>query len=595
VLRQPWAVAAALLVLLTYGAVLRIMPKGGFWSPDEGAKFIQLHSITWLDGLQYRIAYGGERVDPDFAFYPTQCRFNDLYPALTDDGGVKFHWPIWFPLGSQMAVAAFGLTGLYVVPLLSGWLVALTAGSLSRAWDPRLAPLAIIAVGLATPIAFFSLTFWEHTLATTLGLVALVIVARAWPRPALAPVVATPLLFAAAALRIELLPFGAAVLYAWWRARDLLPAERRRAGAAGVTIERRRARIALGVVGVLALAWVLGDAMPERHRWMVGAVPSYLLSSFGKVPHVGAMLTALLVDEAGNQAPEIPDVWRYAALVACLAIGIAPWLRSRRAESMVLLVALAVLIEFSLYLIVRPQPYISLHGFVPIAPLTILAVYALPPTWQRRLYAQRVIAGTAVLYLGAALAVLFVFLLSPEGSVPTGLEWGNRYLFTLYPLATVLALAGVHEVRRSQRSALIKRTFTVAAAALFVCGLLLEVRGVWMLVETRRLVTAWEAALRDGPPVVTDVWWLPAAMAPLFVSQPVHCVSPATKLDTFLPVARTHGVDTFTFASFRPLETRHMQTAGFAASAEDERVVSGLHLTRIRIAAPPAPAAAGAP
>src|SRR5215470_202956 len=156
------------------------MPKGAFWSPDEGAKYIQLHSIEWLDGLRYTIAYGGERIDPTFEFYPARCRFEDIYPMPLDDGRVKFHWPIWFPLASRAPVALFGLTGLYLLPLLGGWLIALLAGQLSRAWDRRLAPFAILAVGLATPVAFFSLTFWEHTLATALALGALAIVAAGW-------------------------------------------------------------------------------------------------------------------------------------------------------------------------------------------------------------------------------------------------------------------------------------------------------------------------------------------------------------------------------------------------------------------------------
>jgi len=590
VLRQPWAVAAAALVLLIYVAVLRTMPKGAFWSPDEGAKYIQLHSIKWEGGLRYAIAYGGQRLDPGFAFYPAQCRFNDLYPAPLDDGGVKFHWPIWFPLGSQLAVAAFGLTGLYVIPLLSGWLVALAAGWLSCAWNPRLAPLAIIGAGLATPIAFFSLTFWEHTLACALGLAALVIVAAAWPRRTLAPILATPLLFAAAALRIELLAFGAAVLGAWLAARRLPLAD----GSLPVVSRMTRGRLAVVVCAVVVLGWLFSDAMPARHRWMVQVLPNSVLDSFAKLPHAGEMLTALLVDQPGNQAPVVADPWRYAVLLTCLGGVAAPWLRSQRAAVVLLLVALAAVFEFSFYLIIRPQPYISLHGFVPIAPFTILAAYALPAAWRRPHYRQRVVAGTAVLYVLFALAVMFVFLLGPDGLVPTGLEWGNRYLLTLYPIATVLALAGVDELRRSQGSALFKRVVTAAAVALFACGVLLQARGVWMLVESRRLVTTWQAALRDGPPVVTDVWWLPAAMAPLFVDQAVHCVSPPTKLGTFLPVARAHGVDTVTFVSFHPLDLHGIEASGLAATADGEQVISGLRLTRIRIAPASAPAAAAA-
>lgn len=587
-LRQPWAVAAAALVLAVYAAVLSVMPKGAFWSPDEGAKFIELYSLEWRGGLRYAIPYGGQRVDPEFAFYPTRCRFEDLYPVPLPDGGVKFHWPIWFPLGSRLLVSAFGLTGLYVVPLLSGWLVALLAGHLMRAWEARLAPLAILSVGLATPIAFFSLTFWEHTLATLLGLTALALVAAGRPRRAATLWLIAPLLLAAAALRIEMLLFAVAVVCAWFAVgRWARPGDRAAAMRGGVG---RRPFIVLGLAVGAVLVLLFTEVVPERHRWMLTVLPSYLSGSIGKLPYLAETLTAVAVDAPGNNAPVIPDLWRYGLLAACGAAVFAPLLRSMRREALTVLAALAVLLEFSIYLVVRPEPYISLHGFVPIAPFVVLAGYALPSAWRERRPAQLAVASAAVVYAVLAFAAIFVFLVRPDGVIPTGLEWGNRYLFSLYPLGSVLALAGLAEYRCSGRPLLVKQVVTVAAAALLLCGVLLEARGAWMLVQSRRLVAAWQTALRDGPPVVTDVWWLPAAMAPLFIEHEVHCV-PHGGLGEWFPVAQQRGVHTFTFASFRFLDAGQIDHAGVEVTAEGEQEVSGLHLTRLRIAPASAPAA----
>jgi hypothetical protein len=102
-----------------------------------------------------------------------------------------------------------------------------------------------------------------------------------------------------------------------------------------------------------------------------------------------------------------------------------------------------------------------------------------------------------------------------------------------------------------------------------------------MLVEGRRLVATWQAALRGGPPVVTDVWWLPAAMAPLFISHELQCVRQADDLGEWVDVAAQHGVDTVVFASFRPLG-RDIRAPGYDVSSEGEQIVSGLHLTRLR-------------
>jgi hypothetical protein len=593
VLRQPWALAAAVLVLAVYVAALSVMPKGAFWSPDEGAKFIEMHSIEWRHGLRYAVAYGGHDLDSEFAFYPTQCRFEDLYPVPLAGGAVKFHWPIWFPLGSRFLVSALGLTGLYVTPLLSGWLVALLAGYLMRAWEPRLAPVAILAVGLATPIAFFSLTFWEHTLATGLGIAALAIVAGGHRfRP---PVrwLTVPLLLAAAALRIEMALYGVAVGCAWLiagrLARGDVPAPRFAAG------RRRVAVLLFGSAGAIVLLLVFSGTLPERHRWILTVLPTYLSGSIARLPYVAEILTAILIDNRGNQAPIVPHLWRYLMLAACFAVAGASLLRSRRWEALLLLAALVALLEFSLYLIVRPEAYVSLHGFLPIAPFLVFAVYIRGPAWRERRRDQLAVVITAAAYGALVYAAIFVFLVGPDGIVPSGLEWGNRYLLSLYPLGTVLALAALDEYRRSARPVLLKHTVVVLAAGLLLCGVLLQARGVWTLIESRRLVSTWQAALHDGPPVVTDVWWLPAAMAPLFITHPVHCVRHDADLATWYPIALRHGAETFTFASFRPVDVSRLPHDGFEVEAAAPEVVAGLHLTRVRIAPAGASVAAPAP
>ena len=431
--RQPWAVVAAALVLTVYAAVLSIMPKGAFWSPDEGAKFIQMHSIGWQDGIRYGVAYGGRGVDPRLDFYPSHCRFEDLYPVPLEDGHVKFHWPLWFPLVSRGLASLFGLTGLYIIPLLSGWMIAVIAGYLMSKWRPELVPAAIVAVGLGTPIAFFSLTFWEHTLATLLGLLALALVAAPDPPHRASRWLVLPLLIGAAALRIEMALFAIAVGCTWIATDGFAasgapasrsPLNRQRLTTAGL--------LAAGGAVLLALSWM---ALPERHRWMLTTFADHLRAAVVKLPYLAETLVEIVIDNPGNQAPVIAQSWRYLALAACFAVACAAMLWSRRSEALLLLAGLAVLFEFSAYLVVRPEAYLCLHGFLPIAPLTILALYGLAPAWQARERGARALVVAAGVYAVLVCGVTVVFLVTDRGVVPTGLEWGNRYLLTLYPLA----------------------------------------------------------------------------------------------------------------------------------------------------------------
>src|SRR5215471_8056740 len=77
--RYGWTFAAALLVAGIYSVMLSRMPKNAFWVLDEGAKFFELESVSvsWKDGVTYRIPFAGQRLLPgyyeylpDFGVYP---------------------------------------------------------------------------------------------------------------------------------------------------------------------------------------------------------------------------------------------------------------------------------------------------------------------------------------------------------------------------------------------------------------------------------------------------------------------------------------------------------------------------------------------
>src|ERR1700687_1147682 len=205
-LRAYWSVVTASVVLLVYVAVLYVMPKHVFWSPDEGARFIEMQSMRWQNGLRYALPYPAQHLDPEVHFFPG----NGVYQTLGTDGTIRFPWPIWFPLLSRGPFAMFGITGIYLVPLLSGWLVAVACGVLSHKLGSHLAPITILLVGLASPVFFYSLTFWEHTLTTLLALLSVLAVIHADGR-ASSLLVAVPLLVMATMLRLEMMAFVAAL------------------------------------------------------------------------------------------------------------------------------------------------------------------------------------------------------------------------------------------------------------------------------------------------------------------------------------------------------------------------------------------------
>src|SRR4051794_13006276 len=107
--RHGASATAAVAVLLVYLAVFVRLPQRVFWSPDEGGKFLELHSLHSHGGQPYTVPYAGQRIDPGFQFYP-RYHATFPYPTRDVDGTIRFHWPIWFPLLSRLMLHAFGLS-----------------------------------------------------------------------------------------------------------------------------------------------------------------------------------------------------------------------------------------------------------------------------------------------------------------------------------------------------------------------------------------------------------------------------------------------------------------------------------------------------
>ena len=163
-------VAAALGVVgSVYLATVLTLHPSVFWSPDEGAKFIQLHSRLLSTAAPHRIAYGAVTADPHYTFYPGAM----VYPRPLWPSGVRCHWPDTFPLIALPFYRLFGIWGLYVVPLAAGLLAAGLAAAIARRLEPNAAVPAVLLAGLGTPLFFLSVLFFEHTLACALGLGAL--------------------------------------------------------------------------------------------------------------------------------------------------------------------------------------------------------------------------------------------------------------------------------------------------------------------------------------------------------------------------------------------------------------------------------------
>lgn len=549
--RPAWSISrasilAAGVVLLVYLGILYVIPKHVFWSPDEGGRFIELRSLEWDNGLTRVLPYPGRRLDPDLRFFPTPR----VYPEYDAEGALRVPWPIWFPLLSRPFFNLFGANGIYVVPVFCGWLIVLICGFLTQRLGSLHTPAAMLIVGLASPVFFYSLTFWEHTLATSLVMLAVAVVVAVGGTP-LSLLAALPLVLAACMLRLEMFAVVPALLLA------VLVANRRAPGSGPSVLVPARWRrplalaCAVSIVGMVA-AFVF--TFPPW-RWHFIHSPRATLEGMLFLTRIPGGLVDAVINSPRNGGPVLDRAWGYAGLAAVTAAAAGAFIRRPRLQAALLFPPFAFVLCLSAWIAFAEHQYRAVHGVVLIAPYILAGWYALLPAWQERRRLPLLMATLGVLYLLFGLAAIIVFYISSRGLEST-LEWGQRYMLTVYPLFGVLAVLAVSEYWRSARSRLQRVVFAGFVVASVLLALQYQQRGLTMLYWNRELLAAWDNGLRNRAPVVTDMWWLPTGVADLFTSSEMFVARDRTALLEWIASARSQGVRAFTHAGLDQRVTR---------------------------------------
>jgi multisubunit Na+/H+ antiporter MnhB subunit len=488
-----------LIALLLYlGIAWLVLPSGAPWSPDEGAKYLQLTSLRLEAGrLALDIPYPGAGLDPELEFTLREHPKDLLRVA----GGklVLERLPL-FPMLVWPLYAGLGNYALPILPAVLGALSAVLALSLLPRGDRRVAMWALIAFG--SPVFIYSLLFWEHTLAVSLAL------AGAWlllhelsnhEQRALCWILGACLLAAAVYIRLEAALFAGALLAACW----LLCAD------------LRRWTLLAGLAFLLLL-------LPYRptHRALFQNQPlpvnaRYLNLPLAYLRHAQwRAIPDLLVgppDEEGIHPGWLGGLWSAAALAA-----IAPSFKRQPTPATLRLQRLGLALSglTATYFLFTPTPYRAAHGLLFTTPWTLLGFTRRAEVWSAGGLRARILLATAYLGLGGyALAILGLRGSSPQG----GLEWGARFALTFYPL---LALAAAWDWRTKPR---IDRWIIVA---LIILGMGFQVRGLASIrsdLQTNRALNQVIAEL-PGEPVLTDLWWLALNAAPVYADTPLYTI-----------------------------------------------------------------------
>lgn len=493
-------------LVVLYLVCLSFLPRSGFWITDNEYKFLQVQSI--LDGHPGADLPGSPPgVDPELRFLPYSQPFFVMYNQRL----LSVFSPV-FAVLSSLPFRAFGPAGLYFLPFIGTVLALLGVARIAARWgDSKTIAGAIFSAGLLTPLWFYTLTFWEHTLGVAAFVWAIAILLNVQESTPKHDALAAGLITAVGIwFRDELYLFaGLLVVFLLLRLRNRSLS----------TSQLRRFCLGL-LIGLLPL-WIyqyltLGRPIGWHLTVHAGTVPD-LSRHFADR---GVVFYKLFV----QSGPSL--MWSWLTATPFLVAILLPAGVFERWKSffLIFLVGFAALFSgitvLSLWNSGSPiQNLMISNSFFPASPLIVLGL--LPVVGKARASTERRTARRLLF----AYAALYMLTAPIIGSA--GIHWANRFLLVLYPVLAVLAAAQIADFWTERVGPI--RLYVTRYAAILAIGIsfVAQLVSVQLLQKKLSVSTDLIQTVAKYPQkiVITDVFWVPPALAPLLSTRTAFLVS----------------------------------------------------------------------
>ncbi len=518
-------------------AVIYTTPRQAFWIVDCGHKALVAQRLLETGFRDLGFDYPAEALDPRGQFFPMAD-----WALRRGDGFVSI-FPAAYPALAAPFLAWLGPGGLRVPAALGvgacAWLFALwLAPALGRRW----AAAGGVTLGLATPLFFYGVTVWEHSLTVALGLAACLLLSRPSVGRALGAGFAIGV---GCWLREELVLMGVSLACACLLCWSTLSRRRRLSLLAALA-----AGAAVPIAGLLVFnVHVYGDPLGPHftlnltggaglnatERALLASQFASILAGMGESPTEATMLTltalgALVIGgvagRRGGGPPVVPWILS--------AIGLGVWLLGfasvRRAES-----PLSALVLY--------------NGLLVQMPLVAASGLGLARVWRDPRYARlRVGAVAGLLFL--VLAIAAGLGLSSRFGIGTsafgfGVHWGPRQLLPGLPALVVLFLVAARGDPSLPPTA---SSFPrVATLGLIAAGVLSSAQATWLLAQQKieGEILQNRILARPSDVVVTTNPLLTQHLAPLWHRKRMLLVQTESQLTQLAGRLADHGVGEF--------------------------------------------------
>jgi len=437
----------SVLLFIFYLSWVSLNPRNIFWSLDEGGKYIYLQSILKTEKLNTELIYPARKIDPNLQYIP-------LFYFIRKGDAIYSWWPIALPLVSLLFYKIFGWLGLFILPAGAGALVAGMTGYLAQKLTSsmKVGIITVLITGIATPIAFYSTRFWEHTLSVAGVIGALIGILDADEvgnkySAVLAGVSASLAIY----FRLEVSIILAACILVFFL---------RRPNLAFITA---LTSVLVSIPWVALNLWTMGYPFSPTLNKLIDA------EAYAGWQQAGIKLFAYILFNPPRAdcfiLPHLTMGIAIFSLILGLLLAFFPKLRMFSATS------LGVTIAICAWVVYQPSWYQAVHGAILVAPQVLFGIYYLlnRNAWKQTMF-------PAILLISICLYGAVYLWRAWIGA--GGLQWGPRYLLAFYPF---LIVAGVVELYSTYKLGEFRLYSILLIIFGFACivGLSFSLRGLW--------------------------------------------------------------------------------------------------------------------
>ena len=550
-------------VVVIWLSCLLAMDRHGVWTVDDALKTIQAEGVLHSNFRDFSLPNGNQVLDPGMRLPPVPPPFARLHEGRL--------YPVFSPAfaaAGALAVRCAGSAGLLLLPLAGGVLILLGLVRLVREAGLGESPArsTALCVGLTTPVWFYSLVYWEHSIAAALCVWATVLCLRFLRTGRLRSLGAGTFLAGAAIwFRDDLYVFAFVLLILLgWQIRDQGRGRTIRCGILGLA----------GLLAALIPLWVLQQMTVGRPLgWHLS---THLLRTADLLAHLQQRPAVAYNLLLSVQPSVVVSLLLSLPLMAAFLFGWMVPARKTRLLGSVLGGFALIGTGVALARLLGPGGAIPAldraNSLLIGAPLLALAFLRRDGETPEERFVRKLVLGHVLLYVLAA----------PElGS--RGIHWGNRFLLPVYALLGVPAVANLNawwrctQVRGNhdpaadggkdgapelasastgRRRTPMCRTavFTRAALSLVLAaGFGAQLYSIRLLarMKTHTSRIDREIAARPESIILTDTFWVPPFLTTSFGRKAIFLVRNQAEYRTFLELMNRGGEAEFLYLTPR--------------------------------------------